>query len=116
MCVVCENVPCTCECESVCVAAPQRELCLAHLPGPCVWTAPGSPAVSLRSPCPPALSGASPSRARRTMGFRGPGRALACCLLLAFACGPVLGHGAPDQRDPQEPEGTQEPLLDHAER
>ncbi|XP_045691888.1 complement C1q tumor necrosis factor-related protein 1 isoform X2 [Phyllostomus hastatus] len=55
-------------------------------------------------------------RARRTMGSRGPGRALACCLLLAVACGPVLGHLPPDQRPLQEPEGTQEPPLDHTER
>ena len=47
------------------------------------------------------------------MGRRGLGLALACCLLLAFACGPVLGRVPLGQ---QEQEGTREPLLDHAER
>ncbi|CAK6438581.1 unnamed protein product [Pipistrellus nathusii] len=46
------------------------------------------------------------------MGSRGPARVVACCLLLAFACGPVLGRVPPDQEEPQEPEGTEEPLRD----
>ncbi|KAK1330765.1 hypothetical protein QTO34_008703 [Cnephaeus nilssonii] len=47
------------------------------------------------------------------MGSRGPGRMMACCLLLAFACGPVLGRVPPGQEEQQEQEGTEEPLLDH---
>lgn len=47
------------------------------------------------------------------MGSRGLRLVLACCLLLAFACGPALGRVP---RDLQEQEGTEEPLLDHAER
>lgn len=42
---------------------------------------------------------------------------LACCLLLAFACGPVLGRVPRDQQEQQEElEGTKEPLPDHTER
>ncbi|KAM5216784.1 complement C1q tumor necrosis factor-related protein 1 isoform 2-T2 [Hipposideros larvatus] len=53
-------------------------------------------------------------RAQRKMGSHGRGLMLACCLLLAFTCGPVLGRVS---RGPQEQqEGTQEPLLEHAER
>ncbi|XP_015998740.1 complement C1q tumor necrosis factor-related protein 1 isoform X2 [Rousettus aegyptiacus] len=52
-----------------------------------------------------------------TMGSGGPGLMLACCLLLAFACGPVLGRVPRDQQEQQEePEGTKEPLPDHTER
>ncbi|XP_036196590.1 complement C1q tumor necrosis factor-related protein 1 isoform X2 [Myotis myotis] len=51
-----------------------------------------------------------------TMGSRRPGRVMACCLLLAFVCGPVLGRVPPDPEEQQEQEGTEEPLLDHAER
>lgn len=50
------------------------------------------------------------------MGSLGPGLMLACCLLLAFACGPVLGRVPPDQQEHPQQEGTKEPLLDHAER
>lgn len=51
------------------------------------------------------------------MGSGGPGLMLACCLLLAFACGPVLGRVPRDQQEQQEePEGTKEPLPDHTER
>ncbi|XP_014442227.1 complement C1q tumor necrosis factor-related protein 1 isoform X1 [Tupaia chinensis] len=54
----------------------------------------------------------------RTMGSRGRGLVLGCCLLLAFASGPVLGRVPRDQQGLQEQEGTEEPppLEDHAER
>lgn len=51
-----------------------------------------------------------------TMGSLGPGLTLACCLLLAFACGPVLGRVSPGQQEHPQQEGTKEPLLDHTER
>lgn len=50
------------------------------------------------------------------MGSRGLGLVLACCLLLTFACGPVLGRVPPGQQEQQEQEGTREPPLDPAER
>lgn len=51
------------------------------------------------------------------MGSGALGLTLACCLLLTFACGPVLGRVPRDQQEQQEqPEGTEEPLLDHTER
>ncbi|XP_047613713.1 complement C1q tumor necrosis factor-related protein 1 isoform X1 [Phacochoerus africanus] len=46
----------------------------------------------------------------RKMGSRGLGLTLTCCLLLAFASGPVLG------RVPRGQEGTEEPPLDRTER
>ncbi|XP_019499926.1 PREDICTED: complement C1q tumor necrosis factor-related protein 1 isoform X2 [Hipposideros armiger] len=62
----------------------------------------------------PPPSGEALHRAQRKMGSHGRGLMLACCLLLAFTCGPVLGRVS---RGPQEQqEGTQEPLLEHAER
>lgn len=50
------------------------------------------------------------------MGSRGPGLTLACCLLLAFAWGPVLGRVPRGQQEQQDQEGTEEPPLDHTER
>lgn len=50
------------------------------------------------------------------MGSRGLGLALVCCLLLAFACGLVLGRVPRGQQEQQEQEGTREPPMDHAER
>lgn len=50
------------------------------------------------------------------MGSGGPGLVLACCLLLALACGSVLGRVPRDQQEQQEQEGTKEPPLDHTER
>ncbi|XP_044794570.1 complement C1q tumor necrosis factor-related protein 1 isoform X2 [Bubalus bubalis] len=61
-----------------------------------------------RSPGDPGLGG--------KMGSRGLGLALACCLLLAFACGLVLGRVPHGQQEQQEQEGTREPPMDHAER
>ncbi|KAM7232546.1 hypothetical protein CapIbe_017307 [Capra ibex] len=49
------------------------------------------------------------------MGSRGLGLALVCCLLLAFACGLVLGRVPRGQQEQQEQEGTREPPMDHAE-
>lgn len=81
------------------------------------WRTPCFLAVCLRSPCRPPSSPVPmrvSSRAQRKMGSHGWGLMLACCLLLAFTCGPVLGRVS---RGPQEQqEGTQEPLLEHAER
>nr|XP_045369470.1 complement C1q tumor necrosis factor-related protein 1 [Camelus bactrianus]XP_045369471.1 complement C1q tumor necrosis factor-related protein 1 [Camelus bactrianus]XP_045369473.1 complement C1q tumor necrosis factor-related protein 1 [Camelus bactrianus] len=50
------------------------------------------------------------------MGSRALGLALACCLLLAFACGLVLGRVPRGQEEQQEQEGTKDPPLDHTER
>lgn len=50
------------------------------------------------------------------MGSHGRGFMLACCLLLAFTWGPVLGRVSRGLQEQQEQEGTKEPLLDHAER
>lgn len=50
------------------------------------------------------------------MGSRGLGLTLAGCLLLAFACRLVLGRVPRGQQERQEPEGTREPPMDHAER
>ena len=50
------------------------------------------------------------------MGSRGLGLTLACCLLLAFACGLVLGRVPRGQQEQEEQEGTREPPMDHAER
>lgn len=50
------------------------------------------------------------------MGSHGPGLTLACCLLLAFTCGPVLGQATRGPQEQEEQEGTKEPLLEHAER
>lgn len=52
----------------------------------------------------------SPAGLARKMGSRGLGLTLTCCLLLAFAGGPVLG------RAPWGQEGTEEPPLDRTER
>ncbi|XP_008574388.1 PREDICTED: complement C1q tumor necrosis factor-related protein 1 [Galeopterus variegatus] len=51
------------------------------------------------------------------MGSCGRGLMLACCLLLAFACGPVLSRVPRGQQEQQEQEGTLEPPppLDDAE-
>nr|XP_012308992.1 complement C1q tumor necrosis factor-related protein 1 isoform X2 [Aotus nancymaae] len=58
------------------------------------------------------------ARPGRKMGSRGQGLLLACCLLLAFACGPVLSRVPHDQREQQEWEGNEElpSPPDHAER
>ncbi|KAI5936220.1 Complement C1q tumor necrosis factor-related protein 1 [Manis javanica] len=53
---------------------------------------------------------------RGKMGSRALGLALACCLLLAFACGPALGREPRGQKEQQGPEGTKEPPLGHTER
>lgn len=64
----------------------------------------------------PSLLCASPAGHRGKMGSRALGLALACCLLLAFACGPALGREPRGQKEQQEPEGTKEPPLGHTER
>lgn len=65
------------------------------------------------SPHPPCVS---PAGLGGKMGSRGLRLALACCLLLAFACGLVLGRVPHGQQEQQEQEGTREPPMDHAER
>lgn len=62
------------------------------------------------------LPDVSPAGHCVTMGSLGPGLTLACCLLLTFACGPVLGRMSPGQQEHPQQEGTKEPLLDHTER
>lgn len=65
------------------------------------------------NPHPPRVS---PAGLGGKMGSRGLGLALACCLLLAFACGLVLGRVPRGQQEQEEQEGTREPPMDHAER
>lgn len=99
----------------------------------CMW----SPSLKLRWLKPSGVRGSGPSlglllcRARPspspslvcfpagtggTMGSRRLRLVLVGGLLLAFACGPVLGRVPRGLQEPPEQEWTKEPLLDYDER